>query len=283
MPDLPDHVLKLIHLAVGEDLGAGDITSEATINKGSEGEATIVARQPLVCCGLDIVPAVFNEVGPGISIRWIVSEGEDVAEGAVLAHLKGPMRVLMSGERTALNFLQRMCGVATLSRAFAEKASGRTVILDSRKTVPGWRWLDKMAVRVGGCRNHRMGLFDGILIKDNHIAASGGIRNAVRRVREYGADGLKIEVEVENLLELEEAIDSGADIVMLDNFPLRLIREAVKAADGRVLLEVSGGIHLGNLDPFLEIGGVDFLSVGELTHSAPAADIAMEVRGAAEG
>ena len=136
MPDLPDHVLKLIHLAVGEDLGAGDITSEATINKGSEGEATIVARQPLVCCGLDIVPAVFNEVGPGISIRWIVSEGEDVAEGAVLAHLKGPMRVLMSGERTALNFLQRMCGVATLSRAFAEKASGRTVILDSRKTVP---------------------------------------------------------------------------------------------------------------------------------------------------
>jgi len=279
MPDLPDHVLGLIRMAVEEDLGAGDITSEATLDRDAIGEATIVARQPLVCCGLDIVPVVFDEVGPGVVIQWIASEGQGVAEGSVMAELKGPMRILMSGERTALNFLQRMCGVATLSRAYAEKASGRAVILDSRKTMPGWRWLDKRAVRVGGCGNHRMGLFDGILIKDNHVAACGGIENAVRRVRESGSGGLEIEVEVENIRELGQAIDSGADIVMLDNFSPRLIREAVELAAGKVRLEVSGGVNLGNLDLFLEAGGVDFLSVGELTHSASAADIAMEVRG----
>jgi len=279
MADLPESVYRLVRMAVEEDLGSGDITSEATLDPEICGKACIITREPLVCCGPCIVNLVFEETGPGVSIHWNVSEGEDVAPGAVMAELEGPMRVLMAGERTALNFLQRMCGVATLSRSFARKASGRTVILDSRKTIPGWRWLDKRAVRVGGCANHRMGLFDGFLIKDNHIAACGSIRNAITRVKEYGTRGLPVEVEVENLRGLEEAIECGADIVMLDNFRPEGIGEAVRLAAGRVRLEVSGRLTLKTLSPFLDVEGVDFMSVGELTHSARAMDIAMEVRG----
>lgn len=279
MPDLPAGVRSLIRMAVEEDLGSGDITSEATLEPDLRGEAYILAREPLVCCGLQVVDLVFEETGSGVSIRWNTSDGKDVAAGEVMAELEGPMRALMAGERTALNFLQRMCGVATFSRSYARKASGRTVVLDSRKTIPGWRWLDKLAVRTGGCSNHRMGLYDGILIKDNHIAACGGIREAITRVKEYGTRGLPIEVEVEDIRGLEEAVDSGAQIVMLDNFGPELVMEAVKVASGQVRLEVSGNLTLETLGPFLDVKGVDFMSVGELTHSARAVDIAMEVRG----
>jgi nicotinate-nucleotide pyrophosphorylase (carboxylating) len=189
------------------------------------------------------------------------------------------MRVLMTGERTALNFLQRMSGIATLSRDYADRAADQVVILDSRKTVPGWRWLDKKAVRAGGCSNHRMGLYDGILIKDNHVAACGGIEKAVRLARENGPEKLDIEVEVGDLRELEKAIESGADIVMLDNFTPQEVAEAIKLNAGRVRLEVSGRINLDNMKNYLAAGVFDYISVGELTHSAQAADIAMEVRG----
>jgi nicotinate-nucleotide pyrophosphorylase (carboxylating) len=278
MPDFPEQVHRLIDMAIEEDLGHGDITSEATLDQESRGEASIIARQALVCSGLEVVPIIFEKVGRGVSYRFLAFDGQKVESGTVLAELHGPMRVLMAGERTALNFLQRMSGIATLSREYADRAAGRVVILDSRKTVPGWRWLDKMAVRAGGCTNHRMGLYDGILIKDNHIAACGGIEEAVRRARENKPENLDIEVEVGELLEIEEAIKSGADIIMLDNFTPKEVAEAIELNAGRARLEVSGRINLGNMESFLDAGGFDFLSVGELTHSARAADIALDVR-----
>jgi nicotinate-nucleotide pyrophosphorylase (carboxylating) len=279
MTEFPQQVLNLIEMAVDEDLGPGDITSDGTIDRAAEGEAVIVTRQPLVCCGLDLITIVFDRFGGGVSVRLLAADGERLDSGAVMAELKGPMRVLMGGERTALNFLQRMCGVATLSRSYADKAAGRVVVLDSRKTVPGWRWLDKMAVRVGGCSNHRMGLYDGILIKDNHIAACGGIGEAVRRADERRPENCPIEVEVEDLRQLEEAIGSGADIIMLDNFTPQEVTEAVRLNNGRVRIEVSGRMNLDNMEAYLDAGSFDYLSVGELTHSAPSADISMEVRG----
>jgi nicotinate-nucleotide pyrophosphorylase (carboxylating) len=278
MTEFPQHVLDLIRMAVEEDLGPGDITTEATIDRDAPGEAVILARQPLVCCGLGLVQAIFDEVGQGVSTGLLAGEGDSIDSGALIAELKGPLRVLMAGERTALNFLQRLCGVATLSRNYADKAAGRAVILDSRKTVPGWRWLDKMAVRTGGCSNHRMGLYDGILIKDNHIAACGGIAEAVLRARQNGPGDCLIEVEVEDLRQLEEAIGCDVDIVMLDNFSPQEVKKAVQFNNGRVRIEVSGRLNLGNMDAYLDAGAFDYLSVGELTHSAPSADIAMEVR-----
>jgi nicotinate-nucleotide pyrophosphorylase (carboxylating) len=279
MPDLPEQVYSLINMAIQEDIGPGDVTSEAILDREAKGEAFIIARQELVCSGLEIVPIVFEKVGQGVSCRFLASEGQKVKAGSVIAEIKGPMRVLMTGERTALNFLQRMSGIATLSRDYADRAADQVVILDSRKTVPGWRWLDKKAVRAGGCSNHRMGLYDGILIKDNHVAACGGIEKAVRLARENGPEKLDIEVEVGDLRELEKAIESGADIVMLDNFTPQEVAEAIKLNAGRVRLEVSGRINLDNMKNYLAAGVFDYISVGELTHSAQAADIAMEVRG----
>jgi nicotinate-nucleotide pyrophosphorylase (carboxylating) len=283
MTEFPQHVLNLIKMALEEDLGSGDITSDATIDRTAEGEAIVIARQPLVCCGLDLVQIIFKKIGQGVSMRLLAGDGDSVASDTVIAELKGPMRLLMAGERTALNFLQRLCGVATLSRSYSDKAAGRAVVLDSRKTVPGWRWLDKMAVRTGGCSNHRMGLYDGILIKDNHVAACGGIGEAVRRAHRNRSEGCLIEVEVEDLRQLEEAIGSGADIVMLDNFTPQDVTKAVGLNNGRVRIEVSGRINLDNMDAYLDAGKFDYLSVGELTHSARAADIAMEVRGKTNG
>ncbi|UCG38659.1 MAG: carboxylating nicotinate-nucleotide diphosphorylase [bacterium] len=278
MPELPDPVLRLIDLAVEEDVGVGDLTSLATVGPEDPGEADIIARQEMVCCGLDLARLVFERVGRGTSFRPLAADGDAVAPGTIIAEVSGPLRVILAGERTALNFLQRMCGVATLSRRYADKAAGVVAILDSRKTIPGWRWLDKRAVRVGGCSNHRMGLFDGILIKDNHVAACGGVARAVSLARKKTPPGMSIEVEVEDIRGLEEALESGADVVMLDNFSPGEVARAVHVNDGRVRLEVSGGISLQNLEEYLKIYGVDFLSVGALTHSAPAADIAMEIR-----
>ncbi|MGD8353151.1 MAG: nicotinate-nucleotide diphosphorylase (carboxylating), partial [Pseudomonadota bacterium] len=186
MTELPGQVLTLIELALEEDLGSGDITSNAVFSDDPMGRAVIEAREPLVCCGVEVAREVFRRIDPRIVFTQVATEGEDVPGLAVLARLEGPVKGLLAGERTALNFMQRTCGVATQSRIYAGLADGRALILDSRKTVPGWRWLDKMAVRTGGCSNHRMGLFDGILIKDNHIAACGGIGKAVARARENG-------------------------------------------------------------------------------------------------
>jgi nicotinate-nucleotide pyrophosphorylase (carboxylating) len=277
MIELPGQVIRLIELALDEDLGTGDLTSEAVLDDDMKGKAVIEAREPLVCCGLEIARKVFEKIEPGVVFNFMRTEGEDADYGDILAELEGSMKTLLAGERTALNFLQRTCGVATLSRRYALLAAGRTVILDSRKTVPGWRWLDKMAVRTGGCSNHRMGLFDGVLIKDNHIAACGSVAKAVIKARHNAPAGFDIEVEVDNLDGLEEALGSGADIIMLDNFAPDEVARAVRICGGRARLEVSGGIGPGNIEAYLDAAKVDYISVGALTHSAQAADIAMEI------
>lgn len=277
MIELPGPVIRLIEMAIEEDLGTGDLTSEAVLDPDLVGKAVIEAREPVVCCGLEVTREVFERISPRIDFSSLRNEGEAVAGGETLARVQGPMKAILAAERTALNFLQRTCGVATLSRRYALLAEGRTVILDSRKTVPGWRWLDKMAVRTGGCTNHRMGLYDGVLIKDNHIAACGGIARAVEKARSNVPAGTEIEVEVEDLSGLGEALDCGADMIMLDNFTPEEVSEAVTICAGRAKLEVSGSINLQNIETYLDSGHVDFISVGALTHSAGAADISMEI------
>lgn len=275
--ELPGLVIRLIEIAIEEDLGSGDLTSEAVLPDDLAGRAVIEAREPLVCCGLDVAREVFSRIDPEITFIPMGREGEVAAGGEVLAQLEGPMKSLLAGERTAINFLQRTCGVATLSNRYARLSTGRTVILDSRKTVPGWRWLDKMAVRTGGCSNHRVGLFDGVLVKDNHIAASGGVGKAVLKARENAPQGIDIEVEVEDMGGLKEALVSGADIILLDNFSPEEVSRAVKICGGRAKLEVSGGIDEKNIKAFLKAADLDYISVGALTHSVKAVDIAMEI------
>lgn len=277
MIELPEQVIRLIDLAIDEDLGTGDLTSNAVFDDGQNGRAIIEARQQLVCSGLDVTREVFERIKPGINFNSLKAEGQDVGAGDMLAELEGPIKALLAGERTALNFLQRTCGVATLSRRYADAAAGKAVVLDSRKTVPGWRWLDKMAVRAGGCSNHRMGLYDGVLIKDNHISACGSVAMAVKIARENVPPGIDIEVEVEDLDGLEEALGSSADIIMLDNFNPEEVARALEIAGGRARIEVSGGVDLQNIAAYLAAGRLDYISVGALTHSAVAADIAMEI------
>jgi len=276
MPDLPAHVHKLIQLALEEDLGSGDITTEALIDDRN-GQASILAKEACVVCGLEVAGAVYETLDPSIHFVSRAEEGSEVEGGSRLANFEGPLASLLKGERTVLNFLQRMCGVASLSRRFVQKAADRVIVLDSRKTIPGWRWLDKLAVRTGGCTNHRMGLYDGILIKDNHISVCGGIIEAVEMVRADAPPNMTIEVEVESLDGLREALEAGVDIVMLDNFLPQQIEDAVQIAGGKVNLEVSGGITLENLEDYIQYEGVDFISTGYMTHSALSSDISMEI------
>ncbi len=276
MGKVPDNVITLIRMSLDEDIGSGDVTSLALVGPEIMGKAVIEAREDLVCCGLPIASEIYEMLDREVQFTPVAVDGREISKGEKLAVLEGSLRSILAGERTALNFLQRLCGVATMSRQYAQRAAGLITVLDSRKTIPGWRWLDKLAVRTGGCTNHRMGLYDGILIKDNHIRACGGIGVAVQRARGNSPEGMKIEVEVEDIKGLQEAIDAGTDIVMLDNFTIESISEAVKVAGKKVLLEVSGGISLDDMNQLANIGGIDFISVGALTHSAPAADIAME-------
>ncbi|TNF45985.1 carboxylating nicotinate-nucleotide diphosphorylase [bacterium] len=276
MANLPDSVHRLIELALEEDLGSGDVTTQALIDN-VEGQARIKAKETCVVCGLGITRAVFEKLDPSVQFEALMEEGSLAESGSILAELRGPLAALLTGERTALNFLQRMCGVASLSGSFFERAAGKAIILDSRKTIPGWRWLDKLAVRTGGCSNHRMGLYDGILIKDNHISACGSITEAVKRARMNAPHGMSIEVEVDSLDSLTEALGAGAEIIMLDNFSAAQIADAVHVAGGKALLEVSGGITLDNLEEYIKSGEVDYISTGYMTHSATFKDISMEM------
>ena len=276
MRELPTAVHRLIDLALDEDLGPGDVTSAALIG-ACNGEAIIEAREETVVCGMGVAESVFRRIDPAIHFNSLAVEGETAVGGDVLAELTGPVSSLLAGERTALNFIQRMCGVASLSRQYAERAKSKAIVLDSRKTIPGWRWLDKLAVRTGGCRNHRMGLFDGILIKDNHITACGGIREAVTKALLKAPPGLTVEVEVDSLAGVKEALTAGAGIIMLDNFTPDQVAAAIPVAAGKALIEVSGGITLEDMDGYIQSGKVDYISVGALTHSAISKDISMEI------
>ncbi|GAA5334502.1 MULTISPECIES: carboxylating nicotinate-nucleotide diphosphorylase [Thermus] len=262
---------------LAEDLGQGDLTSALVVEERLWGEAVIVSKAEGVIAGLPVAGRVFHLADPGVRFTAKVAEGSPVVPGAEVARLEGPLRGILAGERLALNLLQRLSGIATLTRAYVEALRGtKAQVLDTRKTTPGLRDLEKYAVRVGGGRNHRFGLFDGILLKENHIRAAGGVREAVRRAKEGAPHYLKVEVEVTSLEELEEALAAGADLILLDNFSPEAIREAVRRVAGRVPLEASGNMTLERARMAAE-AGVDYVSVGALTHSAKALDLSLLV------
>ena len=269
-------VKQLIQAAIEEDIGRGDVTTEATIDEDVTSRARLMTKEEIVLAGMEVFSEVYAVLDSAVHIKPAHNNGELLAAGTVIAELEGPARSLLAGERVALNFLQRLCGIATLTRRYVEAVKGYNVeIIDTRKTTPGWRLLEKYAVRIGGGKNHRHDLGDGVLIKDNHIVAAGGIRQAVEMARKYSHHLLKIEVEVETLEQVEEALQAGAEVIMLDNMSPTLLAEGVKMIGGRALVEASGGI---SLESILDVArsGVDLISVGRLTHSAPAADIHVE-------
>ena len=274
-----DFVDRLIDLALEEDLGAaGDVTTQALVPEGARGRAEVWAKEPLVLSGTRAFARVFSRLEPAAEVRFSESDGARIAGRQVVGNVSASLRTLLVGERTALNILQRTCGIATLAARAADAVQGsRLRILDTRKTSPGMRGLSKEAVRAGGASNHRFGLFDGVLIKDNHLAAVGGdVGEALRRARAHAPQLVKIEIEVTALAQLPEAIAGGADIVLLDNMDDATVAEAVKIAAGRVWLEVSGNVTLERLPRLAKIG-VDFVSMGALTHSARAMDLSLEI------
>lgn len=268
----------LVRRALEEDLGrAGDLTSDAILPADLQAEAAVVARKPGRIAGLPAAASAFTILDPALEVELRSADGRDAAAGEVLAVVRGAARSILSAERTALNLLGRLCGVATTTRDLvARVAPHGTRIVCTRKTTPGLRALEKYAVKAGGGSNHRFGLDDAVLIKDNHVALAGGIRPAVERARAYVGHLVKIEVEVDSLDQLREALDLKADVVLLDNMSLETLREAVRMAKGRALTEASGGIT-PETAPAVAATGVDMISVGWLTHSSPALDVALDV------
>ena len=271
-----DRTELLIWLALQEDLGHGDVTTEATVAAGSSGAAVVFGREPFVLSGSQPFRKVFDLIDPAVQVASLFRDGDRIDANVPVFRLEGAMPSLLTGERLALNLLQRLSGIATLTRQMVDAISGTSCrLLDTRKTTPLWRALEKQAVRHGGGTNHRFGLYDGVLIKDNHIAAVGGVCEAVRRARQHVAHVLKVEVEVETLQDLEVALEAGADVVLLDNFSLEDLKAAVALTAGRCLLEASGGVTLDRVRAIAETG-VDYISCGALTHSARAIDVTME-------
>jgi nicotinate-nucleotide pyrophosphorylase (carboxylating) len=274
----PRQVLaKLIRAALDEDIGAGDVTTGAALRGDEAGLARATAKSGMVVAGIELFGEVFRTLDPTLIFQALRRDGDWVVAGGLLAELSGRLASILTAERVALNLFQRMSGIATQTRRYCDRVAGLPVkILDTRKTVPGLRILDKYAVRVGGGFNHRFALYDGVLIKDNHIAAAGGIGNAVERVRARIPHTLKVEVEVKNLTELDEALAAGADAVLLDNMGLAELSTAVQRVGGRIPCEASGNMTLERIREVAETG-VDLISVGALTHSVEAADISLNV------
>jgi len=257
-------------------VGRGDVTTEGTVDEDATCAGRLLLKEPGVVCGLPAVEAVFRALDSDLLFEPSAADGDRFTHRADLGRISGRTRAVLTGERTALNILGRLSGIATLTRQFVDAIDGTGAeILDTRKTTPGLRALEKYAVRCGGGRNHRFGLYDGILVKDNHLRAAGGVRPAVERLRAAGA-GLPIEVEAENLDDVREAVAAGAEQVLLDNMPVALLREAVALVDGKATLEASGGVSLGTVREIAETG-VDFISVGALTHSARSLDVSLEL------
>ena len=267
----------LIERALAEDVGPGDLTSELVIPRNATGHARIEAREELVVSGLPMVKEVFHLVDPALECILEEPEAKRVETGAPLMRLHGSLQAILKGERTALNLLARLCGISTLTHRYVEAIDGTDVqVVDTRKTLPGWRYLDKYAVAVGGAKNHRIGLFDGILIKDNHIAAAGSVKTAVEAALAGAPSDIRVQVEVQTEEEALHACAAGADFLLLDNCSTDAIRDLVKQFGDRALLEASGGITLENIRAYAETG-VHRISVGALTHSAVASDVALEI------
>jgi nicotinate-nucleotide pyrophosphorylase (carboxylating) len=272
-------IRPIVIRALEEDIGLGDVTTAATVAAAARCRAEVVAKAEGVICGLEVMAAVFAALDARVAFTAQRDDGDRVSPGDVAARLKGPTRAVLTGERTALNFLQRLSGIATLTAQYAAAVAGtRAQILDTRKTAPGLRALDKYAVQVGGGRNHRFGLFDGVLIKDNHIRAAGGVGEAVARARQTAHHLLKVEVEAQSMGQVTEALQAGADVVMLDNMSPGEVRAAVALIGGRARTEVSGGVTLETVRAYAETGA-DFISVGALTHSPAALDFSLEIVG----
>ncbi|MEL5849320.1 MAG: carboxylating nicotinate-nucleotide diphosphorylase [Candidatus Igneacidithiobacillus chanchocoensis] len=271
---LPADLDATVARTLAEDIGSGDL-SAALIDSNRRLQAHIISREPGVLCGSPYVDAVFAQLAPELSVEWQLQEGETIAPGQELCRLQGPAGALLSGERSALNFLQFLSATATQTRRFVERLAGNsTRLLDTRKTLPGLRLAQKYAVRVGGGHNHRLGLFDGILIKENHIAAIGGIGAAIERARHLTPVLTRVEVEVESLEQLEEALAAGADMVLLDNFSLADLRAAVQRVGGQIPLEASGNISLDTVAA-VAATGVDYLSVGSITRNVQSLDLSL--------
>jgi nicotinate-nucleotide pyrophosphorylase (carboxylating) len=278
---LPMHYMstvdRLIDLALAEDVAGGDITTDHLVTPGTRAEGSIVAKEPVVVAGIDVARRVFERLDAQITFLPKAQDSDSLTAGSEVVALRGELSALLIGERTALNFLQRLSGIATHTRHHVEALAASCVrLVDTRKTTPGWRLLEKYAVRMGGAANHRMGLYDGVLIKDNHIAACGGIAAAVAKVRPCVSHLVKIEVETATLAQVQEALDAQVDVIMLDNMNLDQIREAVALIAGRALVEISGGVGFKEL-PALAATGVDLISMGGLTHSARAVDLSMRI------
>jgi len=272
-------IQQIIDVALAEDIGTGDITTGATVSPKKKGRAQAMAKSDFVIAGLEVFEAVFQAVDKDIRVKKIISDGSRAKKGDIIAEVTGSLSGILQAERVALNLFQRMCGISTLTAKYVEAVRGKKAkILDTRKTVPNLRVLDKMAVRIGGGANHRTGLYDGVLIKDNHIEAAGGITAAVQKQRKRLSHHLKIEVETKNIREVKEALKCGVDIIMLDNMTVNDMKKAVDFVAGRALLEASGNVNLERVAQ-IAATGVDFISVGELTHSVRAADISLNVKG----
>lgn len=273
-------VLRLIQFALREDIGTGDITSDLSIEPTTQGAARFLLKEEGVVCGLPILPIVFRQLSDSVHLDVLVEEGAFLPANTVIATVTGPALALLSGERTALNFIQRMSGVATKTRQYVDRIAGTNArILDTRKTIPGWRLLDKYATAVGGAKNHRIGLYDMVMIKDNHITACGGIRQAVERVVSdmHARPSIRVEVEAQSLEDVAEILScTGVHRVMFDNFTPELVAEGVRMVGNALETEASGGITYNNLRQYAE-AGVDFVSVGAITHSAVALDISMKL------
>lgn len=265
-----------VALALAEDVGSGDLTA-TLIPENAQAEATVISRENAILCGAAWFNAVFHQLDARIAVDWQAADGDRIVPDQLLCNLRGPARALLTGERTALNFLQMLSGVATLAGRYADAVAGtQATVLDTRKTLPGLRLAQKYAVRCGGCRNHRIGLFDAVLIKENHIMAAGSISNAIAAARHLHP-GVTVEVEVENFAELNEALVAEPDIIMLDNFSRTDMAEAVKITGGRVKLEASGNVNFNTVRSIAETG-VDYISIGGLTKDVRAVDLSMRFR-----
>lgn len=274
------YLKKIFELAIQEDIRSGDITTQAIFRNYRKVRGDLLCKEDGILAGVEVIQTIAENFLDEIEIYSDYNDGNEIKSGQFIGTITGDVREILKYERVLLNFLQRMCGVATLTNKFVQRIKGtKAKILDTRKTIPGWRYLDKLAVKIGGGENHRFGLYDMFLIKDNHIFAAGGIKEAINLCREYNnslGNKLKIEVEVKNLLELQDAIEAGVDRVLLDNFSIVSIKDAVQLVGGKVEIEVSGGVNLDNVREIAECG-VDYISVGAITHSAKALDISLEI------
>lgn len=276
-PKLPDDIAETVQRALAEDIGPGDLTA-ALVPADTQAVAEVVTRVAAVLCGTAWFDEVFRQVDKRVSVTWSARDSETIRAGQVLCTLRGPARALLTGERSALNFLQLLSGTATLAREYVDAVRGtRVVILDTRKTIPGLRHAQKYAVTCGGGQNHRLGLYDAILIKENHVAAAGSIAAALHAAKASAPKGITVEIEVENNEQLREALEAGAGRVLLDNFSLEELKAAVREAGGRAKLEASGGINLSNIRTIAETG-VDFISIGDITKNVEAVDLSLRFR-----